>query len=449
MNAQFENINLRNYVKFIFPTIFSMVFISIYTMTDGIFVSNRLGSNALAALNVTMPAFTFIFGSIFMIIIGSSAIIGIHLGAKEVERANQCFSNMAYALGCLAIFYVLVGLFFTDPIAKFLGSTEVLAPYAKDYLFILFIGAGAFVIKLFTETFLRLEGRFTFSLVATIVGGLANILFDYVFMYIFDMGISGAALGTILGALINGLFGVGYFAFKKSKLKFAWVKIDWNFYKEALLNGSSEMVTTLSGAFVTFLFNSILIKTVGEIGVSSISIVLYINMFLSSIFIGISMGIQPLLSYNFGAKNIHNIHKLLKISCTIIVCISFISFSACHLFKYQLIGLFNKENTQLISMTAGALQIVSFSFFINGFNILSSGFFTALNNGKYSAIISFSRSFIFKAGLIISFPPLLGITGAWLTLPLSEVLCLTLTLYFFSKIYRSHLKLGGHTPVTS
>ncbi|WFD11867.1 MATE family efflux transporter [Tepidibacter hydrothermalis] len=439
MNKDFENINFKNYLKFVLPTIFSMVFISIYTMTDGIFVSRKLGSTALAALNVTLPAFNFIFGSIFMIVIGASAIIGINLGAKEIEKANKNFSNMIYALAFITLFYLVIGLFFSKSIAELLGAKEDLLPYAMDYLFILFIGSVGFVIKIFTEIFLRLEGKFNLSLFATVVGGVTNIILDYLFIYHLNMGIKGAALGTIFGAFINGLFGIVYFAFNHSQIQFTFTQIDFDFLKNSMINGSSEMVSSLSAGITTFLFNTVLLNSVGEIGVSSISIILYVNFLLSSIFIGISMGIQPLLSYNFGANQLDNINKLLKMSCIIISSISILAFTICNIFKFQLISLFNTENVELIEMTAQAFTIFSFTFFISGFNILGSVFFTSLNNGKYSAVISFSRSIVFKSIIILTLPSIIGLSGVWLTIPLSEYLCVIITLYFYTKVKKTKL----------
>ncbi|QUH30422.1 MATE family efflux transporter [Vallitalea guaymasensis] len=440
MNKDFTKIDLKNYLKFVFPTIISMVFISIYTMTDGIFVSNRLGSTALAALNITIPAFNFIFGSIFMVVIGASAIIGINLGAEDIEKANKNFSSMIYVLVFICFFYLFIGIFFTNQIVKLLGAKGDMIPYAKDYLFILFVGSFCFVGKLFTEVFLRIEGKFNLSLAATIAGGLVNILFDYIFIYSLDMGIKGAAYGTILGAFINGLVGIIYFAFKSSKIRFGLTKIDFGFIRESLVNGSSEMVSSISAGITTFIFNMVLLNLVGELGVSSISIILYINFLLSSIFIGIATGIQPLISYNFGANLIENINKLLKISVIIIGTISAFSFIVCNIFRYQLISLFETKNAELIKMTAEAFKIFSFTFFINGFNILGSGFFTALNNGKYSAIISFSRSIIFKIVLVLTLPYLMGLKGVWLATPLSECLCLCLTVYFYKKVRRLEMK---------
>jgi len=442
MSKDFENIDYKNYLKFVLPTIFSMLFISIYSMTDGIFVSKKLGSTALAALNVTLPAFNFIFGSILMIVVGSSAIIGINLGAKEIEKANKNFSNMIYALAFISLFYFIIGLFFTKPIAALLGAKGDLLVFATDYLFILFIGAVGLVLKLFTEVFLRLEGKFKLSLFATVVGGIVNIILDYLFIFKLDMGIKGAALGTVLAAFINGLFGIIYFSTNQSNIRFVFTKIDFNFLKSSTINGSSEMVSSLSAGITTFLFNTVLLNSVGEIGVSSISIILYINFLLSSIFIGISMGIQPLLSYNFGSNNHNNINKLVKISCVIISSISIVAFAVCNIFKFQLISLFTTDNLELTQMTANAFTIFSFTFFINGFNILGSGFFTSLNNGKYSAIIAFSRSIIFKSILILTLPHIIGLNGVWITIPLSEYLCIIITVYFYMKVKKIELSIA-------
>ncbi|GAA0182505.1 multidrug efflux MATE transporter CdeA [Clostridium sediminicola] len=439
MNKDFENINFKSYMKFVLPTIFSMVFMSIYTMVDGIFVSRKLGSTALAAINISLPAMNFIFGSIFMIVVGASAIIGINLGEKKIEKANENFSNMLYALIFMVLTYLIVGIFFTKPIARLLGAEKNLLPYVNNYLTIIFLGSIGTITQIFSEVFLRLEGKFNLSLCATVVGGISNIVLDYIFIYQLDMGIKGAALGTTLGASFSGLFGIIYFAFKHSKIRFVFTKVNFKFLKESMINGSSEMVSSLSAGITTFLFNRVLLNLVGEVGVSSITIVLYVNFLLSSIFIGISMGIQPILSYNFGAKQINNINKLLKMSGIFISIISVVTFALCNIFKIQLISLFNSDNLELIKMTSKAFTIISFGFFISGFNILGSSFFTSLNNGKYSGIIAFSRSIIFKSLIILTLPTLIGLNGVWLTIPLSEYLCVIITIYFYRKVKNTQL----------
>ncbi len=439
MNKDFENINLKNYTKFVLPTIFSMVFMSMYTMVDGIFISRKLGSTALAALNITLPAVNFIVGSIFMIVVGSSAIIGINLGEKKIEKANKNFSNMLYALLFLGVIYFIIGIFFIESISRLLGAEKDLLPYAMDYLTIIFLGSLGYITQIFAEIFLRLEGKFNLSLFATVVAGVTNIVIDYLFIYKLNMGIKGAAFGTILGASASGLIGILYFTFRNSKIRFVFTKVNFNFLKESMINGSSEMVSSLSSGITTFLFNRVLLNLVGEMGVSSITIVLYVNFLLSSIFIGISMGIQPLISYNYGAKNIDNINKLTKISCIAISSISIVAFAICNIFKFQLISLFNPQSTELIKLTGQAFTIISFGFFISGFNILGSSFFTALNNGKYSGIIAFSRSIIFKSFFILTLPVIIGLNGVWVTIPLSEYLCIIITIYFYRKVKSSQL----------
>lgn len=236
-----------------------------------------------------------------------------------------------------------------------------------------------------------------------------------------------------MGALINGLFGVVYFLSRNSKLKLVKTKVYFKFLKNSLLNGSSEMVTSVSSGITTLIFNLILIKLAGDIGLSSISIILYLNFFLSSIFIGLSMGIQPIISYNFGAKLFDNIKKLLRLSLIIILVIGVIAFLGCNIFKYPLVYLFERENVELINLTAGALTFFSLTFLINEINILASSVFTALNNGKYSAIIAFARSLVFNVGLVLILSHLFGFNGVWLTKPLAEILCLSITIYFYKK----------------
>ncbi|MGL4570803.1 MAG: MATE family efflux transporter [Clostridium sp.] len=437
-NTFTKKFSFWQFIKFIMPAIISMVFISLYTIIDGIFVSKLVGSDALASINIVLPIINLIFGIAIMFGTGGSAIISIKLGEKKGEEANKIFSMlMTIAFLVSSVLGVLAFIFIED-ISIMLGATSKLIPYAVSYGGIIALFSSVFVIKSMLEFYIRTDGDFKFSLFISIIGGVLNIILDYYFIKTLNMGIAGAALATGLGALISALLGLFYFFTKKSTLKFRKPSFNFKVLRNVLINGSSEMVTELSTGITTLLFNMIALKYAGENGVAALTIILYAHFLLISTYLGFSAGVSPLISYNYGANNVAKVKETFKYSKIFLVVSSLLVFVASIAFAPNIVSIFVESSSEVFDLSLKGLYIFSFAFLFVGINVFTSGLFTALSNGKISSLISFLRAFIFVILGAFIFPPILKIDGLWTIVPFAELATLFVSLYFIKKYKRTY-----------
>lgn len=361
---------------------------------------------------------------------GGSAIVARKMGAGEYKRAKQDFTLLISFGLILGLLISILGSVFIDNIIYDLGADEVLFPYCKDYLKIIFFFTPASILQVLFQNLFVTAGKPTLGLILSVCAGVMNIAFDYIFMVTFAMGIAGAALGTGIGYLMPAITGLIVFSRKSGILYFVKPRIDFKVLGESCMNGSSEMVSQLSTAITTFFFNRTMMELLGVNGVASITIMIYTQFLLTTVFIGFSMGAAPVISYNFGANNYVRLMKIYKI------CVSFILAGSICVFVFSfingegLIHVFTGTNEAVYQIAIDGFKIFAFSFLFSGFNIFSSAIFTALSNGKLSALISFLRTFGFiMIGLLIM-PKFIGITGVWLAVPVAEVLTLCISLYW-------------------
>ncbi len=429
----------KEFIKYITPSALSLLSISLYMAVDAIFISRYAGTLAMASVNIIMPLYSLILGIGIMISTGASAIMGIELGEGKHDQANSHFSFTFFFL-----FAVFIGTIFfgytigIERISLILGATDKLLPYCRDYLHIFLIGISALVLQMFFEFTIRLDGKPSWAFLTSLLGGSVNIILDYILIVRFDMGIEGAAIASTTGILATCACGASYFLFMPTTLKPVFPGIDWIFLKNSIINGSSEMVSEISSGVKTLVFNYVIIRYAGEAGVAAMSILMYLFFLLSSLYIGLSMGVSPVISFNYGSRNFEKIRELLKFSLKAIMFSAVLAFTASILLGDEVIFLFAKGQDSVVSMASTGMQIIAFSFLINGLNILGSAFFTAVNNGKISALISALKTFIFTFGFVIILPPFLGMDGIWLSLPAAELATLILTLFFmmrYRKIY--------------
>lgn len=421
------------FLKLVSPAIISMVFISLYTIIDGIFVSQLVGSDALASINIILPIINVIFGIGIMMATGGSAIVAIRLGEKKEKLAKEGFSLIFYVSIVISIILSIISFSYTSEISKFLGATETLLPYCIAYGRIMILFTPFFIIKTLLEFFIRTDGNFKFSLFISIIGGIINIVLDYVFIKSFNLGITGAALATGLGVLISSIIGILYFFTSKSNLKFVKCKFDLRLLGNTMINGSSEMVTELSTGITTLIFNMLALKYAGENGVAALTIVLYAHFLMVSTYLGFSSGVAPLISYNYGGKNHSKLKELLKYSKIFILISSVLIFTISLVFAPFIVEIFVTKGTDVYNLALHGLKVFSIAFIFVGVNIFASGLFTALSNGKISAIISFARAFVFIILGSIILPPILEMNGLWLIVPFAEILSLALSIFYIKK----------------
>ncbi|MBQ4650969.1 MAG: MATE family efflux transporter [Firmicutes bacterium] len=426
-----------NMLGFAVPTMIRMVFISMYSIVDGIVVSNFVGSVGLSAINIVYPVLNITMALAFMFGMGANALIGKKLGEGKVDEARS-FLTLTVLLN-VGLVAVLTAAFFLvdEQIYMLMGSDEALLPYCVEYGNIMVAVSPVWVMQVLFQSFLVTADRPRMGLCLSVVSGVLNVVLDLLFVGVWDMGLTGAALASSIGICIGGLVPLTVFFSGKNLLRFArpvWVTYD---ILKAMGNGSSEMVVNLASAITTALFNIQMMNLVGEKGVAAISAILYLQFIFVAVFIGFTSGLGPLVSYNYGAGNRDNIKKIFSFALKFTLIFSGAMVAAAEIFNRPLTMIFASKDEVLAELMISGFAILAVSIFFSGINILASGFFTALNNGKISALISFMRTFALQAGALILLPMLWGIDGVWWALPVSEILSAVMAVWLLLK-YRKH-----------
>ena len=432
-NSIAKDFKFFSLLRFALPTMVMMIFMSLYSIVDGIFISRLLGTNALSAANIVYPVISIVFAVGIMLSTGGSALIAKKLGEEKEREAREDFSFLTLVSFLFGIAILLIGNIFIEPIVRALGSTDALLPYCVDYLSVSLLLAPAAMLQMMFQTFFVTAGKPLIGLMLTISGGVANMILDYLFMGPFNMGISGAALATGIGELIPAVIGLFYFLFTRHSLYLTKPVVRFQVLKESCFNGSSEMVTNLSTAVVTYLFNITMLKFLGEPGVAAITIVLYGQFLFNALYMGFSMGVAPVISYNHGSQNLPLLKRIFKI------CIGFISISSILITIMALVSspviveIFTPIGSATYDIAKTGFFLFSINYIFAGINIYSSSMFTAFSDGKVSALISFVRTFVLIVLNILLLPYLIGVNGVWLAVPAAEFMTLFLSVYLFYK----------------
>lgn len=438
-NTFSQKTSLKEFLEFIFPPILSMLFLSLYTIMDGIFVSNKVGSDALASINIVLPMINLLCGIGVMFATGGSALISISLGKNNLKEANEKFTLIVLFSLIIGIIFSVVGLLFNEKLFSLLGATEVLMNYCKNYGIIILLCAPFYILKMVFEYFTRVDGAFNFSLFASLSGGLIDLILNYVFIYKLNFGIKGAALSTLIGAAFSTILCSIYFISKKSTLKYVKPLLDLKLLKDTIYNGSSEMVTQLSSAVTTLFFNYIALKYAGENGVAAITIILFIQFVMTSVYLGHIAGVSPIISFNYGAKNPIKIKEYHLYSKIFIIISSIAIFILCFTLSPFIVKIFVSQTNIVYNITLNGLKIFTFSFLATGLNIYIAGLFTALSNGNISALLSFSRTFIFCIIVFLFLPNFFKLNGLWLVVPFAEFSSLLVSILFLKKYKKVYL----------
>lgn len=424
-----EHFNYKKLIKFTLPTIIMMIFTSIYGVVDGLFISNVVKGNAFASVNLIMPVIMIIGTIGFMFGTGGSAIISKTLGEGDNDKANKYFSMLIYLEIILGIFFTIIGLLFLKPIAISLKATKDMLPDCLTYGRILLIGMTAFILQNSFQSFLVAAEKPGFGLIISIIAGLTNMILDFLFIYVLHWKVAGAATATIISQFVGAIIPMIYFSRKNnSSLKLGKTKFELSPIIKTCTNGSSEMVTNLSMSLVNILFNMQLMKLVGANGVSAYGIIMYVGFLFVGTYVGYSVGSAPIISYHYGAGNKEELKSLLKKSIKLLGIIAIVMTLLSELFAKLLASIFVSYDKELLKLTINALRLYSLSYIISWFNIYASSFFTALNDGFVSALISFLRTLVFQVIVILILPKLIGINGIWLSVLVAEILSLIVSI---------------------
>lgn len=415
---------------FSLPSIIMMMFMSLYTIVDGFFVSRFVGTDALSAINIAYPAINIIIGIGVMASTGGSAIVSLKMGQGKFDEAKRDFSLIVISTVIVCILISIISVTFSEKIVIFLGAEGSIINLASTYLKILMIFAPASGLQLLFQSFFVTAGKPTLGLILTIVGGLFNMVFDYVLIVPFEMGIKGAAYATVTSYFIPAIGGVIFFTINKKGLCFTKTRFKSDILLKTSSNGSSEMVTNLSGSVITFLFNIYMMKYAGADGVAAITAAMYVQFLMTAFFLGFSIGVAPVISYNYGALEKTFLKNTIKNCMKFTVFVSCIIFLIGFIFSNEISLIFFKKDTNVYNLSQYGLKIFAVSFLFSGINIFSSALFTALGNGFVSAVISFSRTLLFTTVGIIMLSMIFEIIGLWWAVPFGEMITVFVSIIF-------------------
>lgn len=426
-----EHFSYGKLLCFTLPSMLMMVFTSIYGVVDGYFVSNYAGKEAFTAVNFIMP-FLMILGALgFMFGTGGSALIAKTMGEGNREKAKKQFSLVVYSTVIGGIVLGIIGLFLLRPVAVLLGASEEMADGCEAYGKIILYALPLYMLQLEFQSFFPAAEKSGMGLIITLAAGFTNIIGDALLVKVLGLGITGAALATGISQAVGGLIPLIYFALpNKSILRLGKTHFDGRVLFKVSVNGSSELMTNISMSLVSMLYNMQLIKYAGEDGVAAYGVLMYVNMIFLALFIGYSIGTAPVISYHYGAKDTAELKSLLKKSSLIISGFAVIMVAAALLSGPMLSRIFVGYDEDLLSLTVSGFRIFSFSFLFAGFAIFGSSFFTALNDGLTSALISFLRTLVLQVAAVMLLPLLFDIDGIWVSMVAAELAAAAVTFAF-------------------
>lgn len=430
-----EHFTYKKILLFTLPSIVMMIFTSIYSVVDGFFVSNYVGKTPFTAVNFITP-FLMIIGAIgFMFGTGGSALISKTMGEGDKNKANQLFSLFIYVTIICGIIISALGMVFIHPIAAALGAEGEMLKNCVTYGRIILIAMPFFMLQFEFQSYFATSGKPQLGLFVTLAAGLTNIILDALFTAVLHWGLVGAVAATAFTQAIGGIIPLIYFCRPNSSLlRLTKTKFDKKSLIKACTNGSSELMTNISMSIVNMLYNIQLMKYAGEDGVAAYGVLMYVNLVFLALFIGYSIGTAPITGYNYGAKNHAELKNILKKSSVIIGIFAVCMLILAKVLSRPLAEIFVGYDKSLFNLTLRGFKIFSFAFLFSGVSIYGSSFFTALNNGLISALISFLRTLVLQISAVLILPLILGIDGIWISVVAAEFMSMLITVTFIFKM---------------
>lgn len=426
-----DHFTYRKLFRFCFPSIIMMVFTSIYGVVDGLFVSNIVGKTPFAAINLIMPFLMILGGFGFMIGTGGSALVAKTLGESRRTDANRYFSMLIALTIICGILLSVVGIVFIRPISYLLGATEAMIEDCVVYGRIILLFNIAFMLQNTFQAFLTTAEKPKLGLYITVAAGLTNMALDALFIAGFHWGVAGAALATGISQCVGGVLPFFYFLRPNSSLlRLVRTGLEGKALLNACVNGSSELMSNISGSLVSMLYNFQLLKYAGENGVAAYGVLMYVQFIFIAVFIGYTIGTAPVISYHYGADHHAELRNIRRKSYVIMGTAGIAMMLLSQLLAHPMAEVFVGYDSELLEMTTHAFRLFSFAFILAGANIFTSSFFTALNNGGISAAISFLRTLVFQMLSVLLLPLLLGLDGIWWAITVAEVFAFLISIIF-------------------
>ena len=423
-----DHFNYGRLLRFTVPAMVMMIFTSIYSVVDGIFVSNFVGKTAFAAVNLIFP-FLMLLGVVgSMLGTGGSALVAKTLGQRDRELANRIFSMLVVAGVVVGVVFCIIGFWLIEDIAVLLGARGDMVQLCVTYGRIILPALPCFILQYMFQSLLITAERPTLGLAVTVLAGLTNIVLDFLLIVVFDLGLVGAACATALAQTVGGLVPLVYFALPNtSLLRLVKPVYEGRFLVQAATNGLSEFLSSVSMSVVSMLYNWQLMRYIGEDGVAAYGVIMYVAFILMAMAFGYSMGVSPIVSYNYGSGNHAELQNVFRRSLVLVAIMGAVTVVLAECLATPLSQLFVGYDEGLFALTRKAFMIYCLSFFLAGFNMFASAFFTALNNGIVSGVIAFGRTMVCETTAVLVLPMLFGMDGIWFAIIVAEVLALMLS----------------------
>lgn len=422
------------FLKYALPGVIGLLFLGIQSVIDGILLGRFVGVNALASVNIILPCYSLMAALAIVMGVGCQTLIGISLGRSDRKEANNALTTLFFFLFGFAALISGTLYIFAEDVARILGASDVLVAGSVSYIRALVPFFPVMAIMFLGDYVLKVLGRPMYASMVMASTVVINIAFDLLFVVVLGWGIAGAGLGTGLAFTIGALCNVPYLFSQKQIISVQQGKFKSSLVWKAFYNGSSEGMTELSAGITVFLFNITMMKYLGESGVAAFTVINYVLFISITVFLGISDGIIPIISYNYGAKRPDRIETVLRLAARTNMTIGFILFFILFFFGGQIIGLFFEgDSPEVVSLASYGIRIYSFAFLLNGLNILSSSYFTAIGNAKISVVISLLRGLVFVLIGILVFPPVFGINSIWFDIPIAEACTLVVSAWLVKR----------------
>ena len=437
-NVYSQPVTLKCVLKFAVPTIIMTVFMSFYTMVDGLFVANLIGTDALSAVNLTAPVISAVTAVSTMLAAGGSAVIMKKAGEKKMQEANEDFTCLILVNAAVGLVMSCFGYLVMDSMFASMNLSLQVSEYCHVYLSRYLIFTIPILLMNNFTLYMIAAGKAALSMICSIAGGVLNIALDYILIAVCDMGIGGAAVATGLGYSVTAAAGILLFSKKSSLLHFVKPVYRKKTLWDAAVNGSSEMASALVTGIITMMFNWTMLKYAGENGVAAITIIMYVLMFATSLYTGYSYGVAPMISFFYGEQNHAKLKKLIRLSLKLIGITAAAALVLSLIAAKPLVLVFARLDNPVYDLAVTGNRICSAALIFVGFNVFISGMFTALSNGLISAVLAFSRSFVFMVIAMLILPALFGVTGAWLAVPAAEFTALILSFILFIRYRKKY-----------
>ncbi|CEQ24057.1 MATE family efflux transporter [Paraclostridium sordellii] len=414
--------------QYVIPSVASMWVFSLYSMVDGAFVSRGVGSEALAAVNISTPYINTLFALSVLLSTGASTIVSMTLGKGDNKKASEYFTLNTVLLAIISIFITIISLLNLENIAIFLGATESTLPLVKGYLGNIILFVGFYLVSYGLELLIKCDGYPHLSTIGVIIAAITNIVLDYIFVIQFKWGVEGAALATGIARILSVSFFISHFLRKRGKLRFCKFKFDFNFIKRIIFIGIPDSMTEASLAVVILLFNQSILRLIGESALVSYSVICYITTLVLTTMLGISQGLQPICSYYYGKEDDKSVLKLLDMSISYIKKSSIIAFLLVIIFANQIVAMFiDKSDMSLFLYTVKTLRISSVAYLIMGYNVIISGFCVATDKAIHASIVSLGRGLVVITLSLIIMTFIFGGSGIWMATFVSEAIVLAIS----------------------